>query len=251
MTTAVLHGARAGRAPLRAGVLLGVLGVVYGDIGTSPLYALKASLAHFDEGSGVTQAETLGVLSLIFWSLVLVVTVKYVALIMRADNNGEGGILALMALAQRNTRGEAMRSFLMLVGIGGACLFFGDGTITPAISVLSAVEGLKVISPAFDGAVVPLSVVVLVALFLVQYRGTSQMGAVFGPVMALWFSSLGLLGIAEITAAPMAMKIARITRAPMTPQSSTFCWWRLGTANWPRITAKMNRLSTERLFSTR
>ena len=129
------------RRPLRAAAVIGVLGVVYGDIGTSPLYALKASLTHFT-APGVGRAEILGVLSLIFWALVLTVTVKYVALVMRADNNGEGGILALMAVAQRGIKGSRMRGFMGLVGIGGACLFFGDGVITPAISVLSAVEGL-------------------------------------------------------------------------------------------------------------
>ena len=206
MSTAVLHGARADRAPLRAGLLLGVLGVVYGDIGTSPLYALKASLAHFDTGAGVTRAETLGVLSLIFWSLALVVTVKYVALVMRADNNGEGGILALMALAQRNTRGAAMRSFLALVGVGGACLFFGDGTITPAISVLSAVEGLELVSHEFKRYVLPISIAVIVGLFAVQARGTSQIGRFFGPVMALWFFVLGALGLAEILRHPAVLE---------------------------------------------
>ena len=185
MSTAVLHGGRADRAPLRAGLLLGVLGVVYGDIGTSPLYALKASLTHFNEAGGVTEAETLGVLSLIFWSLVLVVSVKYVALVLRADNNGEGGILALMALAQRNTVGTRMRSILALIGIGGACLFFGDGTITPAISVLSAVEGLAVVSPTFKSLVLPLSIIVIVALFAVQVRGTSSIGRAFGPTAIL------------------------------------------------------------------
>jgi KUP system potassium uptake protein len=117
---------------LRAGMLLGVLGVVYGDIGTSPLYALKTALDHF-KTIGINPAEVLGVLSLIFWSLVLIVTVKYVLLVMRADNHGEGGILALMALAQRVSTGERMRKVLALVGVGGACLFFGDGVITPAI----------------------------------------------------------------------------------------------------------------------
>ena len=205
MSTAVLHGARADRAPLRAGLLLGVLGVVYGDIGTSPLYALKASLGQFNTGGGVTRAETLGVLSLIFWSLVLVVTVKYVALVMRADNNGEGGILALMALAQRNTRGAAMRSVLALVGVGGACLFFGDGTITPAISVLSAVEGLELVSHEFKRYVVPISLAVILALFAVQVRGTSQIGRFFGPIMALWFFVLGALGLAQILQYPAVL----------------------------------------------
>ena len=128
------------------GMLLAVLGVVYGDIGTSPLYAFKASLQHFPPGS-VTNLEIMGILSLIFWSLVLVVTVKYVLIILLADNRGEGGILALMALAQRVTVGTRVRGAMTLVGIIGACLFFGDGIITPAISVLSAIEGIEVSAP--------------------------------------------------------------------------------------------------------
>jgi KUP system potassium uptake protein len=181
--------------------MLAVLGVVYGDIGTSPLYALRASLLHFS-ADGVERAEIFGVLSLIIWALLLTVTVKYVFFVLRADNRGEGGVLALMALAQRVARTPRGRWFVSLLGIAGAALFFGDGCITPAISVLSAVEGLKVISPAFEEAVIPLSVAVLVGLFLVQYRGTGLMGAVFGPVTALWFAALGVLGVVEIVAAP-------------------------------------------------
>ncbi|WP_159994761.1 potassium transporter Kup [Roseomonas sp. 18066] len=186
---------------LSPALLLGVLGVVYGDIGTSPLYALRASLLHF-AADGLEDWEILGVLSLIFWSLVLVVTVKYVLLVLRADNRGEGGILALMALAMRVARGERGKAAVMMIGIAGAALFFGDGIITPAISVLSAVEGLKIISPAFTTAVIPVSVVVLVALFLVQYKGTHTIGRIFGPVTALWFLSLGVLGLVEIVQQP-------------------------------------------------
>ncbi len=189
------------RRPLRAAALLAVLGVVYGDIGTSPLYALKASLIHFS-GVGVTRIEILGVLSLIFWSLILIVTVKYVLLVMRADNHGEGGILALMALAQRGTVGTAMRTALGLIGVGGACLFFGDGVITPAISVLSAIEGLDVVSPAFKSFVLPLSIVVIVALFAVQIRGTASIGRAFGPVMAAWFAVLAVMGLFQIARNP-------------------------------------------------
>ncbi|MBW8269516.1 potassium transporter Kup [Caldovatus aquaticus] len=186
---------------ITAGLLLGVLGVVYGDIGTSPLYAVRASLLHFAE-DGIERAEILGILSMIVWALILTVTVKYIAFIMRADNRGEGGILALMALAQRVARTERGRWLVALVGITGASLFFGDGTITPAISVLSAIEGLKVVEPAFEHLVVPLSVAVILALFLVQYRGTGAMGAVFGPVTALWFAAIGLLGLAGIAERP-------------------------------------------------
>ena len=190
-----------GTRRLTPALLLGVLGVVYGDIGTSPLYALKASVQHFAT-DGVERGEVLGLLSLIFWALVLTVTVKYVLLVMRADNRGEGGILALMALALRSVPTERARSAVILIGIAGACLFFGDGIITPAISVLSAVEGLKVVSPAFEEAVIPLSIAILLALFLVQYRGTGIMGAVFGPVCALWFATIGALGLIEILREP-------------------------------------------------
>jgi KUP system potassium uptake protein len=188
----------------RFGVLLGVLGVVYGDIGTSPLYAIKASLQFF-EGIAISSTEVLGILSLFFWSLVLIVTVKYVTLVMRADNRGEGGILALMALAQRVSVGAGMRSFLGLVGIAGACLFFGDGVITPAISVLSAVEGLEVSAPGLRDFVLPISLAVIVMLFAVQYRGTASVGRVFGPVMALWFVTIGALGLVQIVQHPFVM----------------------------------------------
>jgi KUP system potassium uptake protein len=195
-------GAR--RAPLRLGALLGVLGVVYGDIGTSPLYAFKASLDHF-RGVGITSWEVLGILSLIFWALVLIVTIKYVLLVMRADNRGEGGILALMALAQRVAGGPRARTALALVGIGGACLFFGDGVITPAISVLSAVEGLEVAAPPLKEFVIPISAIIIVLLFLLQYRGTGSVGRIFGPVMAVWFAAIGALGALEVARQPSVL----------------------------------------------
>ena len=198
MTTASPHAAA------RAGLLLAVLGVVYGDIGTSPLYALKTALLHF-AADGVTRDEVLGVLSMIFWSLILVVTVKYVLLIMRADNRGEGGIMALTALAQRALRRPRGRWAVALVGIAGASLFFGDGIITPAISVLSAMEGLKVVSPALEQAILPGSLAIIVALFLVQYRGTGSVGAVFGPVMVLWFLAIGVLGAVQIIRQPAVL----------------------------------------------
>ncbi|UZO90322.1 Kup system potassium uptake protein [Roseomonas mucosa] len=181
--------------------MVGVLGVVFGDIGTSPLYALRAALVHF-ASDGLERWEILGVLSLIVWSIIIVVTVKYVLIVLRADNRGEGGILALMALAQRAVGTELGRHIVALIGIAGACLFFGDGIITPAISVLSAVEGLKVISPTFGEIVVPVSLAVLIGLFLVQYRGTHAMGRIFGPVMVLWFGLIGLLGLVEILREP-------------------------------------------------
>ncbi len=184
--------------------LIGVLGIVYGDIGTSPLYALRAALLHFS-ADGIERWEVLGLLSLIFWALILTVTVKYVVFVLRADNRGEGGILALMALAQRHAKGPRVRWVLALIGIAGASLFFGDGIITPAISVLSAVEGLKVISPAFEEAVIPIALGILLALFLVQWRGTGSMGAIFGPVCALWFAVLGVLGLVEVVRDPAVL----------------------------------------------
>ena len=197
-------GVVAPRSGIRYGLLLGVLGVVYGDIGTSPLYAFRASLEHFT-GGGVTSLEVLGILSLMFWSLVLIVTVKYVLLVMRADNRGEGGILALMALAQRVSVQPHTRYFVTLVGIGGACLFFGDGVITPAISVLSAVEGLEVSSPQLSQFVLPISAVVIVGLFIIQWRGTDRVGRLFGPVMAVWFAAIGLLGLIEVVRNPFVL----------------------------------------------
>jgi KUP system potassium uptake protein len=204
VTAAPTVGAAAPRKLPQLGVLLAVLGVVYGDIGTSPLYALRASLQVF-QGIPITSVEVLGILSLIFWSLVLIVTIKYVHLIMRADNHGEGGILALMALAQRVSVGTHMRSAVALVGIAGACLFFGDGIITPAISVLSAVEGLEVSTPGLADFVLPISVAVIVVLFAVQWRGTTSVGRAFGPVMAVWFVVIGVLGLEEIVRYPAVL----------------------------------------------
>jgi KUP system potassium uptake protein len=183
---------------------MAVLGIVYGDIGTSPLYAFKASLLLFDPAR-TTQVEIMGVLSLIFWSLIIVVTVKYVFLIMHADNRGEGGVLALMALAQRVSVGRSVKSGIALVGIAGACLFFGDGVITPAISVLSAVEGIEVSAPHLKPYVLPISVAVIVALFALQYKGTGSVGRIFGPIMVAWFLVIGLTGLSEIVRHPFVL----------------------------------------------
>lgn len=207
MTTAIAAAAAQRRAAPPAGMLLAVLGVVYGDIGTSPLYAVKTSVHMFGQVP-VTEREIMGVLSLIFWSLVLIVTVKYVMLIMRADNRGEGGILALMALAQRVSVGTHVRNALGLVGIAGACLFFGDGVITPAISVLSAVEGLEVSTPELKEYVLPIAAVVIVALFAVQWRGTGHVGRLFGPVMAVWFAAIGAFGAHQIVQHPNVLRAA-------------------------------------------
>ena len=200
------------RRPLRLTLLLGVLGVVYGDIGTSPLYAFKASLTHFTR-SGIGALEVLGILSLVFWSLVLIVTVKYVLLVMRADNRGEGGILALMALAQRSATGPRVRTFLAFTGVAGACLFFGDGVITPAISVLSAVEGLEIDSPQLGEFVLPISAAVIVLLFASQFRGTGSVGRVFGPVMVVWFATIGVLGALQLVAHPFVLRALSPTYA--------------------------------------
>ena len=199
--TTAEHGAKGAHQPFRAAALLAVLGVVYGDIGTSPLYAFKASLDHFTS-RGVTEFEIMGILSLIFWSLIIIVTVKYVFLIMSADNKGEGGILALMALALRATNDGRGRAALSLVGIIGACLFFGDGIITPAVSVLSAVEGVEVSAPSLQPYVVPISCMIIIALFAVQYRGTGLVGRIFGPVMAVWFLSLAVMGAYQLIRNP-------------------------------------------------
>jgi KUP system potassium uptake protein len=205
MTTATATVTVAGRRPPpKLGTLLAVLGVVYGDIGTSPLYAFKTSLQLF-EGVPITETEIMGILSLIFWSLVMIVTVKYVLLVMRADNHGEGGILALMALAQRVATGTHMRNTLALVGVAGACLFFGDGVITPAISVLSAVEGLEVANPQLQQYVLPISAVVIVVLFGVQWRGTGSVGRIFGPIMTVWFLVIGALGLIEVAEHPFVL----------------------------------------------
>ncbi len=183
-------------------IALAALGIVYGDIGTSPLYVMK-TVFDKDAGLPLNQPELVGVLSLILWSLMLVVTLKYVLLIMRADNHGEGGIMALLALAASSVAGRPrLRHFLLLLGVFGAALFYGDGVITPAISVLSAMEGLEVASPRLAPFVVELTVAVLVVLFLIQKHGTAGIGALFGPIMALWFVVLAVAAIAPIARHP-------------------------------------------------
>src|SRR5262245_11857140 len=180
---------------------VGSVGVVYGDIGTSPLYALREALvAAGGTQQGVAGEVVLGVLSLILWALILVVTLKYVIILLRADNRGEGGTLALMALAQRALGRSAPA--LVLLGITSAALFYGDALITPALSVLSAIEGLKVATPAFDPYVVPLTVVILFALFAVQSRGTARVAAFFGPIMVIWFIAIAFAGLAQIAGNP-------------------------------------------------
>jgi KUP system potassium uptake protein len=189
----------------KLGALIGVLGIVYGDIGTSPLYAFQATLQLFGTRP-ISDLEILGCLSLIFWSLIMIVTIKYVLLVMRADNRGEGGILALMALALRSVKTERMRHLVALVGIGGACLFFGDGVITPAISVLSAIEGLEVTIPQATQVVIPLAVIIIILLFAVQQRGTGTVGRIFGPIMVVWFAAIGLLGAQQVALHPFVLE---------------------------------------------
>ncbi|MCC7095856.1 MAG: potassium transporter Kup [Thermomonas sp.] len=195
-------------APQGAGLALvvGAIGVVFGDIGTSPLYTLKEAFSpHY--GLGNDHDTVLGVLSLAFWALNIVVTLKYVTVIMRADNNGEGGIMALMALAQRTLRDNKRLIYIVgLLGIFGASLFFGDGVITPAITVLGAVEGLQVAAPGLSHFVVPIALLVLAALFSAQRFGTERVGRVFGPVMVIWFAALAVIGIWNIIATPEVLK---------------------------------------------
>src|SRR6201987_2691524 len=182
---------------------LGSIGVVFGDIGTSPLYAFREAVTHAAAGEPVSRAIVLGVLSLILWSLFIVVTAKYVLLLLRADNNGEGGTLSLMALGQRALGGGSL--FLVARGVVGASMFLGDSMITPAISVLSAVEGLKLAAPALEHYVVPLTVFILVVLFAVQSRGTARVATYFGPVMVVWFATLGILGLIHIADDPSVL----------------------------------------------
>ncbi len=202
MTTTHAGASRSGSGlPLTA--TIGALGIVYGDIGTSPLYALKEAAKAAAHGGPLTSDAVLGVVSLILWALITIISVKYAMLIMRADNRGEGGIVALLALlSARNAKPGTWRAQLLVVGLIGAALLYGDGAITPAISVLSAIEGLKVDAPSLAPAVVPLTVVILIALFWVQNKGAGFIGGIFGPVMLAWFLVLALLGIYGIAHAP-------------------------------------------------
>jgi KUP system potassium uptake protein len=175
---------------------LGSVGVVYGDIGTSPLYAFREAVIAASHNQGVTREVVLGVLSLIVWALIITVTLKYVLLLLRADNNGEGGTLSLTALA---TRALGRRTALIyILGVVGASMFLGDSVITPAISVLSAVEGLKLANPAFGEYVAPLTVIILIALFAAQSRGTAKVAALFGPIMVVWFVAIAIAGALHI-----------------------------------------------------
>lgn len=186
-------------------LMLGAIGVVYGDIGTSPLYAMKETFAGHHP-LPVTEANVLGVLSVMFWTIMLLVSLKYVAIIMRADNRGEGGSLALLALASElNAQRPNTKWFLAILGVFAAALFYGDSMITPAISVLSAVEGLNIVAPQLHSYVLPITIMVLTALFMVQKHGTGAMGMAFGPIMIFWFATLGLLGALSIANSPQVL----------------------------------------------
>ena len=207
-----------------AALTLGAIGVVYGDIGTSVLYAVKEIF-----GSGhvpFTHLNVYGVLSIIFWTLTLIVSLKYVTLVLRADNHGEGGLVAMLALASQSVKDKApaLRKWMLLIGIFGTCLFYGDGVITPAISVLSAVEGLEVVSPQFRKAVIPLTLVILFLLFWVQKRGTAGIGRFFGPITLVWFFAIAALGVHHITGHP------EILSALSPHHALGFIWRQPGTA---------------------
>src|SRR5947207_4660050 len=181
------------------------LGIVYGDIGTSPLYAMRECF-YGSHAVALSRANIFGVLSLIFWSLIIVVTLKYQVYVIHFDNRGEGGILALMGLVSMNkSRRTRLRAAFIILGVFGAALLYGDGMITPAISVLSAVEGLNVATPFFTPYVIPITIIILVLLFMLQRRGTTGVGQVFGPIMLLWFATIAVLGIRGILMDPSVL----------------------------------------------
>jgi KUP system potassium uptake protein len=201
-------------------------GVVFGDIGTSPLYTLNTAAKAASPGGIVAPEAVLGIVSLIFWSLIIVISIKYAILIMRADNHGEGGILALLALVSpKRARESRRRATMVVIGLIGATLLYGDGAITPAISVLSAIEGLKVYAPRLDRVVVPLTVVILLALFIIQRKGTSFIGRLFGPIMIVWFVVIGLLGAIGIAREPAIL----LALSPL--QAITYLW-HIGPLAW-------------------
>ena len=204
------------RSTAQAALALGALGVVFGDIGTSPLYTVQTVFSPADPHPvKVTEDSIFGIISLIFWSVTIVVTITYVLLVMRADNDGEGGIMSLIALIRRRALpgGRRAKVVLAALGIFGASLFFGDSMITPAISVLSAIEGVKVAAPSVSGLVIPITVAIIIGLFLVQRLGTGAVGRLFGPVMGVWFTVLGVLGVHGIADHPEILKALSPTYA--------------------------------------
>ncbi|MEO8217381.1 MAG: potassium transporter Kup [Acidobacteriota bacterium] len=199
------HHGSTPRGKYLASLSLLALGIVYGDIGTSPLYALRECF-HGDHRVPVTDINVFGVLSLIFWSLIIIISIKYLVFVLRADNRGEGGIIALMSLVRpHDANASRWRKLFVLMGLFGAALLYGDGIITPAISVLSAVEGLSVATPVFDGYVLPITIVILVTLFWFQKKGTGAVGKIFGPVTLIWFLVLAALGVSQIIQEPRVL----------------------------------------------
>ncbi|WP_444633780.1 potassium transporter Kup [Cupriavidus oxalaticus] len=193
-------------SPSTRALVLGAVGVVFGDIGTSPLYALKECFSK-EHGIAFSTDAVLGVISMLFWAMIIVVSIKYVVFIMRADNDGEGGVLALMALVLRTVAQRSAKArILMMLGIFGACMFYGDAVITPAISVLSAVEGLEIAAPQLSRFVIPITLAILAGLFLIQRHGTAAVGKLFGPIMTAWFLTLGALGVFNLVQAPEILK---------------------------------------------
>ncbi|MET7769997.1 KUP/HAK/KT family potassium transporter [Nocardia sp. NPDC005366] len=210
-----IHAAGAG-GTVRAAVVVGALGVVFGDIGTSPIYTIQTVFNPNDPHPvPISTDNVYGVVSLIFWSVMIIVTLTYISLVMRVDNDGEGGIMALITLLRRlgGTRGRRAAAVLAGLGIFGAALFFGDSMITPAISVLSAVEGLKIVSTGFEDLIIPITVVIIIGLFSVQRRGTAAVGRLFGPVMIAWFVAIGALGVSGIARHPEILKALSPTYA--------------------------------------
>jgi KUP system potassium uptake protein len=198
------------------------MGVVFGDIGTSPLYTLNVVTKAASPSGQASPEAVLGIVSLIFWSLIIVISIKYAILIMRADNHGEGGILALLALiSPRRAKQNKRRAFMVLIGLVGATLLYGDGAITPAISVLSAIEGIKVYAPQMERVVLPVTVAILIFLFVIQRKGTSWIGGIFGPIMLIWFVVIGALGIVGIFRAPAVL-------AALSPQPAITYLWHAG-----------------------
>jgi KUP system potassium uptake protein len=205
-----------------AAAALACMGVVFGDIGTSPLYTLNVAAKAASPGGQASPEAVLGIVSLIFWSLIIVISIKYAVLIMRADNHGEGGILALLALiSPRRAKHNRRRAFMVLIGLVGATLLYGDGAITPAISVLSAIEGIKIYTPQMEHAVIPVTVAILIFLFVIQRKGTSWIGGIFGPIMLIWFVVIGALGIVGIIKAPAVL-------AALSPQPAITYLWHAG-----------------------
>jgi KUP system potassium uptake protein len=205
-----------------AAAALACMGVVFGDIGTSPLYTLNVAAKAASPGGQASPEAVLGIVSLIFWSLIIVISIKYAVLIMRADNHGEGGILALLALiSPRRAKHNRRRAFMVLIGLVGATLLYGDGAITPAISVLSAIEGIKIYTPQMEHAVIPVTVAILIFLFVIQRKGTSWIGGIFGPIMLIWFVVIGALGVVGIIKAPAVL-------AALSPQPAITYLWHAG-----------------------